>query len=268
MRANRHKIAIIKRSGNISFVALIKSPPPSFSVPPHGKMKESNNYAIKLTASEGTSAPTTTTNRKKKLTSLRNLVRNARKAMERRTDKMTPKPKSSPICKASQSQTYSTDFSDGPINVQQKQQGPQATPRRNRAYSDDSSINDDPNKSSQNRSFLHGSLLMPTTNSCRKKVHSRFMRPIMNKKRPAEKTFHKHHRPRSVVTPNIANTTDDDASLGSDIESALNEESLTAESSWGVLGNSGDSSTFPTLGGFMLSSASQSALNASLSLAH
>lgn len=59
--------------------------------------------------------------------------------------------------------------------------------------------------------------------------------------------------------------TTDDVSLSSDIEGVLMEESVTAESSWGVLGNSGDSSTFPTLGGFTLNNASQSALNFSLS---
>lgn len=60
-------------------------------------------------------------------------------------------------------------------------------------------------------------------------------------------------------------TTDDDGSLGS-VEGALCEDSITvaaAESSWGMLGDSGDSSTFPTVS-IALSNASKSALNASL----
>ena len=60
------------------------------------------------------------------------------------------------------------------------------------------------------------------------------------------------------------NDDDDDVSLGS-VEGALLEESVTAgaESSWGVLGNSGDSTTFPTIS-LTLSNASRGALNASL----
>ena len=223
-----------------SLVTLINSPVPSFQVFPHLAMKESTNDPIKP----------------KKLTSLRNLVRNARKAMERRTDKATSKPKNDPICKASKTVAKSIDVSFPPTKLHHA-----PTPQRSRAYSDDSSINDD-SKSTQHRSFLLANLLpLPATRPCPKKASGRFLRPAMNKKQH-QKSCDKHHHP-TTVSP----TTDDDESLGSDIEGVLMEESVTAEeSSWGVLGNSGDSSTFPTLGGLTLSKASQSALNSSLSL--